>query len=70
MSRRSQRLVMHLRLMAVVAQAGDLAQPQLAVEETHRLFMQLIVHPAPIELGAPAHEAPLVDTRGSCLCDR
>ena len=48
--------------MAVVAQAGDLAQAQLALEETHRLLMQVIAHPVPVELGAPAHEAPLVDT--------
>jgi hypothetical protein len=38
--------------MAVVAQARDLPQTQLAFEEAHGLVVQEIVHPAPVELGA------------------
>src|ERR1035438_8312137 len=51
----------HLGLMAVVAQACDLPQAQLALEEADRLVMQVVAHPAPIELGAAVDEAPLVD---------
>src|SRR5437016_1240355 len=52
----------HLGLMmAVVAQARDLPQAQLPLEEAHRLIMQLIAHPASVELGAAMDEAPLVD---------
>jgi len=51
----------HLRLMAVVAQAGDLPQAQLAVEAAHRLVMEKIVHLAPVELGATPGEPRLVD---------
>ena len=53
-----------LRLVTVVAQAGDLAQPQLALEEAHRLLMQVIAHPVSVEPGAATHESSLVDTPG------
>jgi hypothetical protein len=49
--------------MAALAQARDLAQAQFPLKETYRLLMQVIAHPAPIELGSAAHEPPLVDTR-------
>ncbi|PYN04565.1 MAG: hypothetical protein DME07_02930, partial [Candidatus Rokuibacteriota bacterium] len=40
----------HLGLMSVVAQARDLPQPQLALEETHRLIMQVVTQPMAVEL--------------------
>jgi hypothetical protein len=52
----------HLRLVTVVAQARDLSQAQPAFEESHRLIMQDIIHPAPVEFGATPDEPPLVDT--------
>ena len=51
----------HRGLMAVVAQARNLPQAQLALEEADRLIMQVIAHPTPVEFGAAVHEAPLVD---------
>jgi len=50
--------------VAVVAQARDLPQAQLPLEEAHRLIMQVIAHPAPVELGgggarSAAGETPL-----------
>lgn len=53
--------------MAVVAQACDLPQAQLALEEADRLIMQVIAHPTPIKLGAAMHEAPRVDERALTL---
>ncbi len=50
-----------LGLMAALAQARDLPQAQLPFQEAHRLVMQIVCHPTPIELGAAAYEAPLVD---------
>jgi len=40
----------HLSLMSVVAQARDLPQSQLALEEAHRLIMQVIAHPTPVDI--------------------
>src|ERR1700730_15301388 len=57
----------HLRLMAVVAQARDLPQAQLAFEEAHGLVVQKIVDPAPVELGAPPDEPPLIDATAPAL---
>src|ERR1017187_6482945 len=57
----------HLGLMAVVAQACDLPQAQLALEEADRLVVQIVAHPAPIELGAAVDEAPLVDETALAL---
>src|SRR5215471_23357 len=51
----------HLGLMTGVAQARDLPQAQLALEEPHRLVVQKIIHCAPVELGATPNEAPLMD---------
>ena len=47
--------------MAVLAQARDLPQAQLPFEKAHRLIMQIIAHPAPVELGAAMYEALLID---------
>src|SRR5215469_3691528 len=52
----------HLCLVTVVAQARDLPQAQLAFEEPHRLIVQQIIHPAPVEFGATSDEPSLVDT--------
>src|SRR5215831_14898916 len=57
----------HLCLMAVVAQTRDLPQTQLAFEEAHRLVVQKIVYPAPVELGATPNEPPLVDATAFAL---
>src|SRR5262249_33123372 len=51
----------HLGLVTGVAQARDLPQAQLALEESHRLVVQKIIHGAPVELGATPNEAPLMD---------
>src|SRR3984893_5835564 len=55
------------RLMAAVAQAGDLSQAQLAFEETHGLIMQKIVNRTSVEHGATADEAPLIDATAPAL---
>ena len=57
----------HLGLMSVVAQARDLPQPQLALEETHRLIMQVVTQPMAVELRSAAHEAPLMDATALAL---
>jgi hypothetical protein len=46
-----------LGLMALVDQARDLAQGELAVEESHALIVEPVAHPATVELGATQHEA-------------
>src|SRR5262249_61768215 len=51
----------HVRLVAAVAQARDLAQAQPALEEAHGFVVQKIVHPAAVELGAAANEPALID---------
>src|SRR5215475_4232592 len=47
--------------MTAVAQARDLPQAQLALEEAHGLVVQQILNKAPVEIGATADEPPLVD---------
>jgi hypothetical protein len=53
--------------MAVVAQARDLPQTQLAFEEAHGLVVLTIVHPAPVEFGATLDEPPLIDATALAL---
>jgi len=57
----------HLGLVAVVAQTRDLPQPQLAGEEAHRLVVQKIVHPTPVDPGTAPDEPPLVDATAVAL---
>ena len=57
----------HCRLMAVVAQARDLPQAQLAFEEAHGLVVQNIVNRAPVEHGATADEPALIDATAAAL---
>src|SRR5262252_5730279 len=57
----------HCRLMAVVAQARDLPQAQPALDKTHGLIVQKIVHQALVELGATADEPPLIDATAPAL---
>src|SRR5262245_17302077 len=57
----------HVGLMAALAQARDLPQPQPALEEAHGPIVQKIVYPAPVELGTTTNEPPLIDATAVAL---